>query len=113
MRKVLSVIVEVAPAEGRRDRSFRGLEASRLIFLTNEDAIHAPGLTALRRELQTLGEVHVVAPATEQNCVGHPITCLAPLIGGGCGRPYGFFAAGSFRLIPAAVRSESNRGAIR
>jgi len=51
-----------------------------LILLTNDDGIYAPGLAALQRELIKLGEVYVVAPATEQSGVGHMITYLTPLI---------------------------------
>ncbi len=51
-----------------------------LILLTNDDGIYAPGLAALERELHTLGDVVVVAPATEQSGVGHSITYLTPLI---------------------------------
>jgi 5'-nucleotidase len=50
-----------------------------LILLTNDDGIYAPGLTAIERELRTLGDVVVVAPATEQSGVGHSITYLTPL----------------------------------
>jgi 5'-nucleotidase len=50
------------------------------ILLTNDDGIYAPGLRALRKELQQLGEVSVVAPATEQSAVGHSITLLTPLL---------------------------------
>ena len=50
------------------------------ILLTNDDGIHAPGLAALERELQTLGEVCVVAPAHEQSGVAHSITFLSPLV---------------------------------
>jgi len=50
------------------------------ILLTNDDGIYAPGLRALRKELQQLGEVVVVAPATEQSAVGHSITLLTPLL---------------------------------
>ena len=50
------------------------------ILLTNDDGIYAPGLEALEHELQTLGNVTVVAPATEQSGVGHSITFLSPLI---------------------------------
>src|SRR4029077_9986074 len=50
------------------------------ILLTNDDGIHAPGLRALRKELQTIGEVTVVAPAGEQSAVGHSVTLLTPLI---------------------------------
>ncbi len=51
-----------------------------LILLTNDDGIYAPGLAALERQLRHLGEVCVVAPATEQSGVGHAITYLTPLI---------------------------------
>lgn len=50
------------------------------ILLTNDDGIYAPGLESLERELQKLGHVTVVAPATEQSGVGHSITFLSPLI---------------------------------
>lgn len=50
-----------------------------LILLTNDDGIYAPGLTALEHELRALGDVVVVAPATEQSGVGHSITYLTPL----------------------------------
>lgn len=50
------------------------------ILLTNDDGIYAPGLQALRRELLSLGEVVVVAPATEQSASGHSVTLLTPLI---------------------------------
>jgi 5'-nucleotidase len=50
------------------------------ILLTNDDGIYAPGLETLERQLQQLGNVTVVAPATEQSGVGHSITFLSPLI---------------------------------
>src|ERR1700680_2771040 len=50
------------------------------ILLTNDDGVYAPGLRALREELRKLGEVTVVAPATEQSAVGHSITLLTPLL---------------------------------
>ncbi len=50
------------------------------ILLTNDDGIYAPGLRAVEKHLQRLGNVSVVAPATEQSGVGHSITFLTPLI---------------------------------
>jgi len=50
------------------------------ILLTNDDGIYAPGLRALRTELMKIGEVSVVAPATEQSAAGHSITLLTPLL---------------------------------
>src|SRR5438874_7834216 len=50
------------------------------ILLTNDDGVYAPGLRALRAELRQLGEVAVVAPASEQSAVGHSITLLTPLL---------------------------------
>jgi len=50
------------------------------ILLTNDDGVYAPGLRALLPELRRLGEVVVVAPATEQSAVGHSVTINNPLI---------------------------------
>src|SRR5438552_10317711 len=50
------------------------------ILLTNDDGVYAPGLRAMRAELKKLGDVTVVAPATEQSAAGHSITLLTPLL---------------------------------
>ena len=50
------------------------------ILLTNDDGIYAPGLRALREQLLPLGDVVVVAPATEQSAMGHSVTLLTPLL---------------------------------
>lgn len=50
------------------------------ILLTNDDGIYAPGITALESKLPQLGDVSLVAPATEQSGVGHSITFLEPLV---------------------------------
>ncbi len=50
------------------------------ILLTNDDGVFAPGLAALEQQLRHLGEVVIVAPATEQSGVGHSITYLTPLV---------------------------------
>jgi len=44
------------------------------ILLTNDDGIHAPGLTALERAAKQLGEVIVVAPAEHQSGISHQVT---------------------------------------
>jgi 5'-nucleotidase len=50
------------------------------ILVTNDDGIFAPGIRALRKEMQALGEVMAIAPAQEQSGVGHAITLLTPLV---------------------------------
>src|SRR5438067_6094379 len=55
-------------------------EAVMRILLTNDDGIYAPGLRALRTELLKLGNVTVVAPATEQSAAGHSVTLVTPLL---------------------------------
>src|SRR5438552_16107611 len=50
------------------------------ILLCNDDGVYAPGLRALRKELLRLGDVTVVAPATEQSAAGHSITLMTPLL---------------------------------
>ncbi len=50
------------------------------ILLTNDDGIYAPGLAALGSALSGIGQIHTIAPATEQSGVGHSITFLQPLV---------------------------------
>lgn len=54
-------------------------DARMKILLSNDDGIHAPGLSALREALRGLAEVHVVAPEAERSAVGHAITIYNPL----------------------------------
>lgn len=49
------------------------------LMLSNDDGIDAPGLHALYDALKEIGEVAVVAPATEMSAVGHAITLSEPL----------------------------------
>ncbi|MFQ5649668.1 MAG: 5'/3'-nucleotidase SurE [bacterium] len=49
------------------------------ILLSNDDGINAPGLAALHRELEAMGEITVVAPDSEKSAVGHAITLSDPL----------------------------------
>ena len=49
------------------------------ILLTNDDGIHAPGLSALYQAIQPLGEVHVVAPASVQSATSHAVTFHKPV----------------------------------
>jgi 5'-nucleotidase len=67
------------------------------ILLTNDDGVHAPGLRALLPELRKLGEVTVIAPASEQSAVGHSVTLTTPLIVqevADNGRPLGYAIEG-------------------
>lgn len=49
------------------------------ILITNDDGIHADGLLALKRALDTVGQVHVVAPDRPRSACGHSITLHKPL----------------------------------
>jgi 5'-nucleotidase len=49
------------------------------ILITNDDGIHAPGIFALKKALEIVGHVLVVAPDTERSAVGHAITLSDPL----------------------------------
>lgn len=50
-----------------------------LILLTNDDGIHAEGLWFLRKALEDLGEICVIAPESQQSAVGHSITLNDPI----------------------------------
>lgn len=49
------------------------------ILVTNDDGIVSPGLKVLSRTLESLGDVYVVAPETEQSAVAHALTLHRPL----------------------------------
>ncbi len=49
------------------------------ILVTNDDGIYSPGISALTKSLNEIGEVTVVAPLQEQSAVGHAITMQIPL----------------------------------
>ncbi len=44
------------------------------ILVTNDDGVHAPGLLALVQAMQSIGDVTVAAPATNQSASGHKKT---------------------------------------
>ncbi|HKE59431.1 MAG TPA: 5'/3'-nucleotidase SurE [Pyrinomonadaceae bacterium] len=49
------------------------------ILLTNDDGIHSDGLIKLEEALQQVGEVYVVAPASEMSGASHSLTLARPL----------------------------------
>lgn len=51
----------------------------KLILVTNDDGITAPGIKALVGEMRLLGEVIVVAPDSPQSGQGHAITLTKPI----------------------------------
>ncbi|NQT25755.1 5'/3'-nucleotidase SurE [candidate division KSB1 bacterium] len=55
------------------------MERKPFFMLSNDDGIDAPGLHAMYDVLKEIGEVAVVAPATEMSAVGHAITLSDPL----------------------------------
>ena len=50
------------------------------ILLTNDDGIRAPGIIALHKALNGLGELVVFAPETVQSAMSHGITYTKPLM---------------------------------
>ena len=50
-----------------------------VLLVTNDDGVHAAGLSALASALADLGEVHVLAPEREQSACGHALTLHRPL----------------------------------
>ena len=52
----------------------------KVILLTNDDGIDAPGLALLHRGVHDLGEVHVIAPANNQSAASHSFTLRRPMV---------------------------------
>ncbi|MDI6400706.1 5'/3'-nucleotidase SurE [Balneolaceae bacterium ANBcel3] len=59
--------------------SEKGQEQKRLILVSNDDGIFAPGIRALAEVASEFGEVAVIAPDRQQSAVGHAITVSDPL----------------------------------
>ena len=49
------------------------------ILLTNDDGIHSNGLIKLEEALKEVGDVYVVAPASEMSGASHSLTLARPL----------------------------------
>jgi len=49
------------------------------ILVSNDDGIYSPGIAALARAAQRIGQVRVVAPDVEQSSAGHAISSSRPL----------------------------------
>lgn len=49
------------------------------ILVTNDDGLQAEGIAVLASQLRGVGDVYVVAPASEQSGVGHGLTARNPL----------------------------------
>ena len=49
------------------------------ILVTNDDGVHSPGLLALKRALEPLGDVSVIAPDSNRSAIGRGITIHHPL----------------------------------
>lgn len=49
------------------------------ILITNDDGIHAEGLFALKRALDDIGNVYILAPDRPRSACGHSITLHKPL----------------------------------
>lgn len=49
------------------------------LLITNDDGIHAPGIFAIKKALEKIANVLVVAPEIERSAVGHAITLSDPL----------------------------------
>src|SRR6187431_2029247 len=49
------------------------------ILLTNDDGIHSDGLIQLEHALRAVGDVYVIAPASEMSGASHSLTLARPL----------------------------------
>lgn len=49
------------------------------ILITNDDGYHSEGIIALEQALSDIGEIYVVAPASEQSGASHSLTLARPL----------------------------------
>jgi 5'-nucleotidase len=63
----------------RLGRPLRDWSTRPRILVTNDDGVESRGILALKRALEPIGDVTVVAPDTNQSAVGHQKTLMRPL----------------------------------
>ena len=49
------------------------------ILITNDDGVYAPGIRALAKKLEQIGEIIIAAPISEKSAVSHSLTISRPL----------------------------------
>lgn len=49
------------------------------ILITNDDGVNSSGIVAAKKAVQDLGEIDIVAPATQQSGIGHALTLFEPV----------------------------------
>jgi 5'-nucleotidase len=50
------------------------------VLISNDDGIHAPGISALAKALAEVANVYIVAPDDERSCTSHSITLDRPVV---------------------------------
>lgn len=95
------------------------------LVVTNDDGVQAPGILALAQAMREIGDVQVIAPATNQSSVGHKKTLYqnikvaeetladgsrAVAVGGSPADCIAMAALGLVKWPPAIVVSGINRG---
>jgi 5'-nucleotidase len=69
---LLMALWAMTPIGAQRPPSYR-------ILVSNDDGVRAPGLAAVAQILQAIGDVIVIAPATNQSATGHSLTIDGPI----------------------------------
>lgn len=49
------------------------------ILITNDDGVNSSGIVAAKNAVGELGDIYVVAPATQQSGIGHALTLFEPI----------------------------------
>jgi 5'-nucleotidase len=75
---VISLLLLLVASATDRPAAQSALKPFR-ILISNDDGVHAPGILAVAQALQSVGEVTIVAPATNQSGKGHSITIEDPI----------------------------------
>ena len=71
--------IPTARATPREAKPLAEWETRPRILVTNDDGIESRGLLSLKQALEAVGDVYVMAPATNQSAVGHSMTFMRPL----------------------------------
>lgn len=77
--KVKAAKESVTPSPLESEKPATSAKEDRVILITNDDGVSAPGLAALVDAVKDLGKIVVIAPDKAQSGMGHAITIGNPL----------------------------------
>lgn len=109
---LFTLLVALYQLPGAWAEQFRSQPPPYRILISNDDGVNAPGLAAVAQILQAIGDVTIVAPATNQSGAGHSIVTSQPIFREDVTLPNGLKAIG-LTATPASTVNVAIRNIVQ